>query len=131
MNNKRRKTYAGCCRFIYSLATVLALSAQAADNYLPVFPVAEGFGAFTPGGRGGQVLFVTTLEDYDSANGDQPIPGSFRQAVQTRGPASRAFTGSRQRRCACSRRMLGDSTTGMATPINGARIGMVRIPTIR
>jgi pectate lyase len=55
--------------------------AQAA---IPAFPGAEGFGAFTPGGRGGKVYVVTTLEDYEQ---DQPpIPGSFRAAVEAEGP---------------------------------------------
>jgi len=58
----------------------------AAERQLPAFPGAEGFGAYTPGGRGGKVLFVTTLEDYDVAKGEAPIPGSFRAAVQTRVP---------------------------------------------
>lgn len=42
------------------------------------FPGAEGFGRVTAGGRGGQVIKVTNLND----NG----PGSFRQAVSTFGP---------------------------------------------
>ncbi|MBX3176162.1 MAG: pectate lyase [Candidatus Hydrogenedentes bacterium] len=56
---------------------------------LPAFPGAEGAGAFTPGGRGGVVLFVTTLEDY--APGDTPIAGSFRAAVDTPGPRTILF----------------------------------------
>ena len=60
--------------------------ALAKEKYLPAFPGAEGFGAFTPGGRGGKVLLVTTLEDYDSTLGQAPIPGSLRQAIETRGP---------------------------------------------
>lgn len=44
---------------------------------LPAFPGAEGGGAFTPGGRGGKVIVVTTLED----NG----PGSFRAACEEGG----------------------------------------------
>lgn len=51
----------------------------------PAFPGAEGFGADTPGGRGGQVLFVTTLDDYDPAAG-KAISGTLREACLTRGP---------------------------------------------
>ncbi|WP_332766737.1 pectate lyase family protein [Phenylobacterium sp.] len=42
------------------------------------FPEALGWAAVTPGGRGGQILRVTTL----AADG----PGSFRAAVETKGP---------------------------------------------
>ncbi|QMW06844.1 pectate lyase [Spirosoma foliorum] len=42
------------------------------------FPGAEGFGKYTSGGRGGQVLVVRNLDDSG--------PGSFREAVTTRGP---------------------------------------------
>lgn len=62
------------------------LVATGADINLPAFPEAEGFGAFTPGGRGGPVLFVTTLADYDPAAGETPIAGSLRAALTTRGP---------------------------------------------
>jgi hypothetical protein len=55
---------------ISALAPV-ALGAQA-------FPGAAGWAARTPGGRGGAILRVTNLE----ARG----PGSFRAAVETRGP---------------------------------------------
>ena len=49
---------------------------------LPAFPGAEGYGAYTRGGRGGQVLLVTTLADY--VPGEKPIPGSLRAAVWAR-----------------------------------------------
>ena len=55
-------------------AILLSLSQAgfpAAD--LPAFPGAEGFGALTVGGRGGEVVKVTTLADRG--------PGSFREAV--------------------------------------------------
>ncbi len=46
---------------------------------IPAFPGAEGGGKYTSGGRGCDVYIVTTLEDY--GEGEDPIPGSFRDAV--------------------------------------------------
>lgn len=43
------------------------------------FPGAEGFGAHARGGRGGQVLHVTTLEDHEK-------PGTLRWAIAQPGP---------------------------------------------
>ncbi len=48
---------------------------------LPAFPGAEGFGASTPGGRGGTVLLVDRLDDY--AAGTMPVVGTLRWALET------------------------------------------------
>lgn len=50
---------------------------------VPAFPGAEGYGSQTPGGRGGRVIEVTTLEDGG--------PGSFREAVTAQGPRTVVF----------------------------------------
>ncbi len=47
-------------------------------GYLPAFPGAEGPGALATGGRGGKVIYVTTLESKG--------PGSFLEALKTKGP---------------------------------------------
>ena len=47
------------------------------SNFLPAFPEAEGFGAASVGGRGGQVIEVTNLNDSG--------PGSLRAALETDG----------------------------------------------
>lgn len=44
---------------------------------IPAFPGAEGGGAFTPGGRGGKVFVVSSLEDRGS--------GTFREACEAAG----------------------------------------------
>ncbi len=61
---------------VAAFAAALAVPVAAAET--PAFPGAEGFGALTPGGRGGQVLTVTTLADSG--------PGSLRAAVTAKGP---------------------------------------------
>src|SRR5688572_27187118 len=73
------------CRPLSLLAALaLAAAGYASDRSpgragdLPAFPGAEGFGATTPGGRGGKVIFVTNLDDAG--------PGSFRAACVAEGP---------------------------------------------
>lgn len=73
-------------RSLRTLALVLAAVSASAGAALaqtppavkPAFPGALGWGAQTAGGRGGQVIKVTTLASEG--------PGSFREAVETKGP---------------------------------------------
>ena len=60
---------------------LLPLSAE--TNGQPAFPGAEGFGAFTPGGRGGKAIYVDNLNDSG--------PGSLREAVEWAGPRTIVF----------------------------------------
>jgi hypothetical protein len=57
---------------------LLLLDAVTSARDIPAFPGAEGFGANTPGGRGGKVIPVENLNDSG--------PGSLRAACDTEGP---------------------------------------------
>ena len=50
----------------------------------PAFPGAEGAGMYTTGGRGGKVLYVTSLEDNESV-------GTLRWAIRKKGPRTILF----------------------------------------
>lgn len=51
---------------------------------LKAFPGAQGFGTDTPGGRGGKVIYVTSLADSG--------PGTLREALATWGPRTILFS---------------------------------------
>jgi len=55
-----------------------AAAAQTTEKGIPAFPGAEGFGATTPGGRGGRVIEVANLNSSG--------PGSLNAAGQAKGP---------------------------------------------
>ncbi|MBB3128758.1 hypothetical protein FHS19_003433 [Paenibacillus rhizosphaerae] len=64
--------------------SVLAQSADEqkfAGASIPAFPGAEGGGAYTSGGRGGDVYIVTNLEDYGT--NEEPVQGSLRYGIMS------------------------------------------------
>ena len=85
------------CIAILLLGTVLQAVSQ------PVaFPGAEGFGKFTTGGRGGQVMIVSNLNDAG--------PGSFREAVEAKKPRIVVFAVSGTIRLSSPVNIRGDVT---------------------
>ena len=65
------------------LGTLLLFPRVVNSQSIPAFSGAEGFGAVTVGGRGGEVYHVTNLNNSG--------PGSFREAVNATGPRTIVF----------------------------------------
>ncbi|NDV46675.1 T9SS C-terminal target domain-containing protein [Paludibacter sp. 221] len=68
----------------FLLSLIIITFHLSAIEKIPAFPGAEGFGMYATGGRGGRVIEVTTLEDYEEKS-ETPIEGSLRKALKTEG----------------------------------------------
>ena len=75
---------------MYRFLVILLFAVIYSQSQIVAFPGAEGFGAYSKGGRGGQILFVTNLNDYNPEN-EEPIAGSLRLACDTYGPRTVIF----------------------------------------
>ena len=82
---RAHNTYRDLRLFVCCVVTIYGCNYSFAAENPPAFPGAEGPGSRTPGGRNGKVYVVTTLADY-LPNKEQPITGSLRAAIESKGP---------------------------------------------
>jgi hypothetical protein len=75
---------------IISVCLLLLTSNCFAQTRVPAFPGAEGGGAYTTGGRGGNVYFVTSLEDANAGN-PATGEGTLRWCLAQAGPRTIVF----------------------------------------
>lgn len=73
------------------LALYLATAGTGQAQILPSFPGAEGFGAEASGGRGGRVLYVTTLDPDAAGNNGSGNSGSLNWALRQSGARTVLF----------------------------------------
>jgi hypothetical protein len=86
-NRKRNRWYSGSVSLLFGcLLSPLFFPAFLFADPIKAFPGAEDFGAWATGGRGGKVYLAETLEDYNPNEGEKPIPGSLREAIDAEGP---------------------------------------------
>ena len=76
-------------QFIAQIVSLVLCASVVAQSKTPAFPEAQGFGAFTQGGRGGEVFIVTTTADYGEH--EPVIKGSLREAIEAIMPRTIVF----------------------------------------